>query len=67
MTEFFIYAGMMFAVMGLFILLAIRYKYVDGTEYETEEEEENVLQNSPSGLAEDGNVTANKNVQLMTQ
>jgi hypothetical protein len=66
MSEFFIYAGMMFAVMELFILLAMRYEYVDNTEVEKEEEEEeNVLPSRSSGLAEDGNGTATKNVQLI--
>uniref|UniRef100_A0A183CK51 IgGFc_binding domain-containing protein n=1 Tax=Globodera pallida TaxID=36090 RepID=A0A183CK51_GLOPA len=28
--EFFVYAALMFAVIGLFVLLSMRYKYVDG-------------------------------------
>jgi solute carrier family 15 oligopeptide transporter 1 len=30
-AEFFVYAAMMFAVMGIFIVLAMRYQYVDVT------------------------------------
>jgi len=28
-TEFFVYAGMMFGVMVIFIILAMNYEYVD--------------------------------------
>lgn len=32
--ELFVYAGLMFAVMAVFIVLAIRYKYVDPSIFE---------------------------------
>ncbi|KAI6204173.1 hypothetical protein M3Y94_00641600 [Aphelenchoides besseyi] len=35
--ELFIYAGLMFAVMAVFIVLAIRYKYVDPSMFESQE------------------------------
>lgn len=34
-TELFVYAGLMFAVMAVFVVLAIRYKYVDPEMFET--------------------------------
>lgn len=33
--ELFVYAGLMFAVMAVFIVLAIRYKYVDPKVFES--------------------------------
>jgi hypothetical protein len=35
--ELFVYAGFMFAVMAVFIVLAIRYKYVDPKVFEADQ------------------------------
>jgi hypothetical protein len=37
-TELFVYAAMMFAVIGIFIVLAMRYEYVDEHELELSED-----------------------------